>query len=198
MVLPTSYCSPEEMVCNAKCLLDHLEKVRGYLRRGKGFTDHAIEHAVTVVYCVAMPYIKGTKMCEIENRRAWVFKVAIRAASRAARHEVDRTTIEPAVLAATVIHPGRSEEQWDISEALKLLTKQQSDAVALCILGEMSQRAAAKQMGIAVSTLCGHLNAAKERLKEILPALMPTSWRKHYDPSARASQTVEKGNCAGR
>jgi DNA-directed RNA polymerase specialized sigma24 family protein len=189
MPLPHSYCSPEEIVRNAECLLGRLEEVRRVLRR-QGFSEHAIDHAVTVVYRVAMPYIKGTKLCEIENRRAWVFKVAIRAAIRAAKREIRLNTVEPAVLAATVINPGRGEEPFDIRDALKPLTTQQSDAVELCFLGDMSQRAAAKRMGIAVSTLCGHLSAAKKHLKEILPRLMRTGLSKHYDPSALALHMV--------
>jgi len=178
-------------IFTAECLLDLVPEVRGYLRR-KDFSDHAIEHAVTVLYRVAMPYVNRTKVCKIRNCRGWVFKVAFRAAKRAAGREVGRNTIEPATLAATVIHPGHSEEQWDIGDALKPLTKQQREAVELCFLGEMSRRAAAKQMGIAVSTLCGHLSTAKKRLEEILPALVPPSWFKQNDPSASASLTVER------
>jgi DNA-directed RNA polymerase specialized sigma24 family protein len=182
--------TPGETAPTAECLLDRIQEVRRYLRR-QGFSDNAIEHAVTVVYCVAMPYVIGTKTCAINNRRAWVFRVAIRAAIRASRREVDRATIEPAALAATMKHPARREGQWDIGDALKPLTKQQIEAVIFCILCDMSQRAAAKKMGIAVGTLCGHLSAAKERLKDILPPLMSSRLAKHYDPGARASNTVE-------
>jgi hypothetical protein len=55
----------------------------------------------------------------------------------------------------------------------------------------MSQRDAAKKMGIALSTLHDNLIAGKERLKEILPALMSPSLRKHYIPNAPASYPVE-------
>jgi RNA polymerase sigma factor (sigma-70 family) len=163
--------SPDQVVINANCLLDHLEMVQCVLRR-KGFSDHAIDHAVTVVYRAAMPYIKGTKICKITNRRAWVFTVAINSAIFAAEREVHRQTVEPAILAETMedVEPG--EDLFEIHDALKQLTEQQSEAVVLYFLREMSLRAAAKQMGIAVGTLRGHLSAAKKHLKEILPPLM--------------------------
>ena len=192
MPLPNSYCSPEEVVRNAHCLLGRVEEVRGYLRRN-GFSDHAVEQAVAVLHRAALPYVKGTKRCEIKNRRAWCFKVAIRAAIRAAQHEVRLNTVEPAKLAATVEAPEPGEELFDMGEALKCLTKQQRAAAELCILAQMSQRDAAREMGIAVGTLGGHLKAAKARLKEILPALMPPSCRKRFDPSAPASYAVEGG-----
>jgi DNA-directed RNA polymerase specialized sigma24 family protein len=76
-------------------------------------------------------------------------------------------------LAATVEDPDSGEELFDIRDALKQLTEKQGAAVELCFLRDMSQRAAAKDMGIAVSTLCGHLSAAKAHLKDIISPLMP-------------------------
>jgi DNA-directed RNA polymerase specialized sigma24 family protein len=166
-MLATSYGSQGEVERNAECLLGRVEEVRRVLRR-KGFSEHAIDHAVTVVYRVAMPYIKCTKICLIENRRAWVLKVAIQAAMRAARRELRCTTVEPATLAASVTDASPGEELFDICEALKQLTDQQCVAVELCILKGVSQRDAARVMGIAVGTLCDHLLAAKNRLNRIL------------------------------
>ena len=99
--------------------------------------------------------------------------MALRAAIRASRREVSCDTIEPAVLAATVEDHEPSEEQLGVGDWLKQLTKNQSAAVELCILCGMSQRTAAKEMGIAVSTLCGHLSTAKKHLKDILAPLLP-------------------------
>jgi hypothetical protein len=48
-------------------------------------------------------------------------------------------------------------------------------------------------MGIAVGTLCDHLRAAKERLEEVLPALMPPSLSSRFYPGAGASNKVEGG-----
>lgn len=186
MPLPNSCCSPEDTIPTPECLIGRVKEVRGVLR-SKGFSQHAIEHAVTVVYRVAMPYVNRTKICQIKNRRAWVFRVAIRAATRAAKRDVCSHTVEPAILAATMEDSEPGEELFDICKAMKQLTKQQSDAVERCILKDMSLREAAKEMGIAVSTLCGHLSAAKEHLKEILPPLLPPSWPKHFYPSALAS-----------
>lgn len=171
MVISTSYCSPDEVVSNAKCLLGRVEEVRRVLRR-RGFSEHCIESAVTAVYRSALPYITGTKMCLIENRRAWVFKVAIMAAKRAAMREVRCQTLQPAVLASTAKDPGMHEEAFDICDVMRQLTEQQSNAVEHCILGEKSHRNAARSMGISVGTLYGHLIAGKERLKTLLAPKM--------------------------
>ena len=66
MVTSTSYCSPDEVVSNAKCLLGRVKEVRRVLRC-QGFSEHCIEYAVTAVYCAALPYITGTKICLIES-----------------------------------------------------------------------------------------------------------------------------------
>jgi RNA polymerase sigma factor (sigma-70 family) len=158
-------------VPTAECLLGRITEVRRVLRR-KGFSENTIECAVTVLYGAAMPYITGTKACEIKNRRAWVFNVAIQAAQRAANREVRLNTLEAATLASTDDNQEPRNDSWDIVSALKQLTKKQSAAVDLCILQGKSQREAAREMGIAVSTLCDRLSAAKNRLKRILAPLM--------------------------
>lgn len=178
-------CPPKEVHRKAKCLLGHVEMVQCVLRR-KGYSEHAIDHAVTVVYCVAMPYINGTKICNITNRRAWVFKVAFNAAILVAKRDVCRQTVEPAILATTVEDSEPGEEPYDICDALRQLTRRQSEAIELCFLRGMSLRAAAKEMGIAVTTLSGHLSAAKERLKEILHPI------EQHDPCAPASLRVRE------
>src|SRR5436305_1999641 len=68
-------------------LVKRLKEVRGVLRK-RGFTDHVIQQAVTILCRRAMPYVNGNCTRHIENRRAWAFRVAIRAANRAARREV--------------------------------------------------------------------------------------------------------------
>jgi len=165
--------SADSNVPTAECLLDRISEVRRVLRR-KGFSDNAIEHAVTVLYHVALPYVTGAKICEIKNRRAWAFKVAIQAAQRAANCEVTVNTIpEPAGLAATNNNQEPRDGSCDIAGVLNQLTEKQHAAVNLCILEGMSQREAAKELGIAVSTLCDRLCAAKKRLKKVLTPLMP-------------------------
>ena len=49
MLSEITYCSPDEIRRNAECLLGHIEAVQAYLRK-KGFSGHAIDYAVTVVY----------------------------------------------------------------------------------------------------------------------------------------------------
>jgi DNA-directed RNA polymerase specialized sigma24 family protein len=185
-------CAPEEAAFTEKWLLDRIKEVRGYLRRHY-YSGHAIEQAVTVLYRAAMPYIKGTKVWEIECPRAWSFKVAKRAAYRAAEREMRFTSVEPALLAATAVDTGPGEELFDIRDALKQLTEKQRTAVELCFLGEMSRRGAAKVMHVSASTVQAYLIAGKERLKEILPALLSPSLRKHYLPNAPALYPDEGG-----
>jgi hypothetical protein len=177
MMISISYCSPDEVVSNAKCLLGRVEEVRRVLRR-RGFSEHCIEHAVTAVFRAALPYITGTKMCLIENRRARVFKVAIMAAKRAAMREVRCQTLEPAILAATEKDSEMREETFDLRDVMGQLTEQQSKSVEHCILGEKSHREAARSMGISVGTLDGHLLAGKKRLKTILaPQIAHTAFQ---------------------
>lgn len=185
MLAEVSCFSPDEIQRNAECLLGHIEAVQGYLR-WKGFSGHAIDHAVTVVYCAAMPYITGTRHCEIRNCRAWVFKVAINAAIGAARREVRCRRLEPAMVAAPASDAGDDVDGqlFDIVDVLGQLTELQSEAVELCWIAGMSQRDAAKRLGIAVGTLCRHLKAAKERLKEILGP---------YDSRARCRAVLSAG-----
>jgi RNA polymerase sigma factor (sigma-70 family) len=171
MLREDAYGSADEIHCTAEWLLDQVEEVRGVLRY-RGFSEHAIEQAVTVVYFAAMPRIKGTRLCLIENWRAWVFRVARNAAGRASSREVRCRRLEPAILAALVSDPGpdEDEEMFDIRDVLNQLTELQSEAVELCWLADMSQRDAAKRLGISVGTLGRHLKAAKKRLEEILAA----------------------------
>src|SRR5262249_19655764 len=100
----------------------------------------------------------------------WVFTVAKRAASRAAKRDVCQYAIEPQVMANWVEDAEGDEPPSHIRDALNQLTEQQRAAVELCLLGRMSQRDAATDMGIAPGTLTDHLGAAKKRLKEILSA----------------------------
>ena len=176
MQIAMSFCSAEGVVRNAQCLLGRISEVRSVLWR-KGYSEHAIDHAVTAIYRAAMPYITGRKLCLIENRRAWVFKVAIRAVARAAVREVRCHTLEPALVAATASECEPVEELFDLRAALSQLTEPQSEAVQLCFLEGMSQREAAKCMGIAVGTLSGHLIAGKKRLAVILA---------HHDPRGKS------------
>lgn len=177
MVTSTSYCSPDEVASNAKCLLGRMEEVRRVLRR-RGFSEQCVEYAVTAVYRAALPYITGTKISLIENRRAWVFKVALRKAKRAAKREFRCQTLEPATLAAIAKDTGTREEAFDIRDVLMQLTEQQCKAVEHFILGVTSHREAARSMGISVGTLHGHLTAGKERLKKLLaPHLAQTAFQ---------------------
>jgi DNA-directed RNA polymerase specialized sigma24 family protein len=171
MVASSSYCTPDEVVSNARCLLGRVEEVRRVLRR-RGFSEQCIEDAVTAVFVAALPYITGRKICLIESRRAWVFKVAIRGAMRTAIREFRCQTLEPAILAAIAKDSGMRDEAFDIRDVMMQLTEQQSKAIEHCILGETSHREAARSMGISVGTLCGHLNAGKERLKKLLAPQM--------------------------
>src|SRR5262249_51849624 len=149
------YCSAEEVARNAKCLLGHVEKVRRVLWR-KGFSEHAIEQAITAVYQATMPYITGTKLCLIENRRALGVRVAVRAARHAAMREVRCCPFEPTILASTiadrecceVLDSQPREVLFDYREALSHLTQQQRTAVKLCLIAGLSLRQAAKNMGI--------------------------------------------------
>jgi DNA-directed RNA polymerase specialized sigma24 family protein len=178
MLPATENCfSADEILCNAECLLGHIGEVRSVLWR-KGYSEHAIDQAVTAVYRAAMPYITGRKTCLIENRRAWVFKVAIRTVARAAVREVRCHTLEPALVAATANDCEPVEERFDLRNTLSQLTEPQSDAVQLCFLEGMSQREAARCMGIAVGTLSGHLSAGKKRLAVILA---------HHEPRGKSS-----------
>jgi DNA-directed RNA polymerase specialized sigma24 family protein len=171
MVTSSSYCTPDEVVSNAKCLLGRVEEVQRVLRR-RGFSEQCIEDAVTAVFLAALPYITGSKACPIESRRAWVFKVAFRGATRAAIREFRCQTLEPAILAAIAKDSGMREEAFDIRDVMMQLTEQQSKAIEHCILGVKSHREAARSMGISVGTLDGHLNAGKERLKKLLAPQM--------------------------
>lgn len=170
MVLATErYCSPEEVDRNTLCLLDHIEVVQ-YVLRSEGFSEHAIDQAVTAVYRAAMPYITGRKSCPIKYRRAWVFKVARHAAMRAAKRDVLRGFIEPGVMADLVPTVTEIEVRapFDLREALCQLTAQQRQAVELCFLGEKSIREAARIMGKSAGTVSAHLRRGKKRLKQIL------------------------------
>lgn len=183
MQFATGFCSSDEVVRNALCLLRRVEEVWRVLKR-RGFSEHAIDQAITAVYRAAMPYITGRKMCLIENRRAWVFRVAIRAACRAAVREVRCHQVEPAalpVLAATAPASEFRGMLFDLGEALGQLTAQQSQAVKLCILRGHSTREAARSMGISAGTLWGHLSAGKERLRAILA---------DHEPQARTVESL--------
>jgi RNA polymerase sigma factor (sigma-70 family) len=174
MLLSVSYCTRDEVERNAECLLGHVEKVRRVLRR-KGFSAHAIEYAVTAVYRAAMPYITGAKFCDIRNRPAWVFKVAILAAMRATEREVRCQALEPAIVAAPPENQnqGIAKAPFTLDDVLSQLTEQQSQAVKLCLLWRMSQREAARSMGISVGTLSRHLKTGKHRLRAILVQYVP-------------------------
>jgi hypothetical protein len=182
MLLPLSLCTPEEVKSNADCLLGRIEEVIGVLR-AKGFSQHAIECAVSAVYDAAMPYIVGAKICLVEKRRAWVLRVAINAAGRAAMRDVS-SAVEPAILAAMVEAPQEPEERgelFDINEALSQLTQRQRGAVELCFLGRMTRREGAVSMGINVGTFGRHLKAGKRRLQATLS---------NYDPEASEKKSA--------
>jgi DNA-directed RNA polymerase specialized sigma24 family protein len=164
--------SPDENDRNARCLLAHIEVVRRVLRR-MGFSDHAIEQAITVIYRAAMPYITGRKLCVIQNRRAWVFKVAIRAARRAAARELRYYLVEPAIMVATTQDVQTGEVLFDLDEVLRQLTELQREAIERFVLRGQSIREAARIMGICPGTLSGHLSAAKKRLEVILAQYVP-------------------------
>jgi Sigma-70, region 4 len=183
MLIPFSYCTPGEANSNAECLLGHIEVVLGVLHT-KRFSQHAIECAVSALYDAALPYITGRKVCRIANRRAWVFKVAIRAAIRAATREKRSQSVEPAILATMVEAPQEPEERgelFDINEALSQLTQRQRGAVELCFLGRMTRREGALSMGINVGTFGRHLKAGKRRLQAILSK---------YDPEASGKKSA--------
>lgn len=168
--------------------LDQLAKVQSVLRK-KGFSGHAIETAVSHVYDVAMPYVTGVRKRKFENWRAWLFAVAIHAAKRAAVRDVCATTMEPKILAEGMVDPGPDDEdRLGICHALRQLTEQQSKAVDLCDRQGKSQRAAAKEMKISVSTLGKHLAAGKARLREILgPRLARVGFKLGFSAGAPAS-----------
>jgi RNA polymerase sigma factor (sigma-70 family) len=199
-VVAPSSCA-HEVLHKPDCLLSCITEVCGVLWR-KGFPAHAIENAMTAVYVAVMPYLKGGDSSHIENPRAWVYRVALNAAIHAGKRELARGNFDPARLPARVNPPDSSESLFDIDDVLSRLTQRQRTAVELCLLENMSLRTAAREMGISVGTLCGHLSAAKEHLKGALAPFRPRV-REHAvcEPCAHDSflvcETSENG-CSER
>ncbi len=109
-------------------------------------------------------YRSWAKVRTYDNPQAWVRRIAIRMAVRAARREGTRRTLSRGQSQRSL----PPERDLDLAAALRALPAQQRAAVALHYYEDQSAEEVARLLGCSASTVRTHLMRARSRLAELL------------------------------
>lgn len=157
-------------------------ELRGYLRHRMGRHEDA-DDLVQEVFIKALR--QGSKFCQVENPRAWLFQVARNALADRLRVAHEHIAL-PDDLAT--LYPETPPLVDDLTQCLPRVLSELSDedrlAITLCDIEGGSQQALADRLGVSLSGAKSRIQRARKRLK----AKMEQGCRVRYD---------ESGNIAG-
>jgi RNA polymerase sigma-70 factor (ECF subfamily) len=157
-------------------------ELRGYLRHRMDRHEDA-DDLVQEVFIKALR--QGSKFCQVENPRAWLFQVARNALADRLRVAHEHIAL-PDDLATR--YPETPPLVDDLTQCLPRVLSELSDedrlAITLCDIEGGSQQALADRLGISLSSAKSRIQRARKRLK----AKMEQGCRVRYD---------ESGNIAG-
>jgi RNA polymerase sigma factor (sigma-70 family) len=153
------------------CLAQRLAELEPWLH--SRFPTQAAEHGLAMAQDAGMRYIERVQQenaSDLDDGKAYLRKVAFRAARRWQRQEPSRPPIDPATIPSP---PHRDVEatgdnMGDVRSALDALPKRQKEAVTLRILYGLSRREAAREMGVFPQTVDRAVEAGLAKLHTIL------------------------------
>jgi DNA-directed RNA polymerase specialized sigma24 family protein len=136
---------------------------------GQGFAEHVAANAVQKTAAVAEKYLADGRACQLRNRVAWLYRIAFRAAVRIAANDPPCVWPSPGLFETTP-DPRSLDDRTGllrsiVDEVLRSLSAQQRKAVECGVLGGLSMRQAAAEMGLTVGTYRKHLSRAMLRLR---------------------------------
>lgn len=153
------------MNCVIKAWEKHEQELKGFLLsqlRDSDLADDLLQD--TFIRALA----QGSRFCELENARAWLFRVARNRLTdfhRTSKH----TTEVPDNLPQ---HPPEDEPVANLVQclprALGELSAEDSDAIRRCDLDGLTQREYAERAGISLTAAKSRLQRARKRLKQHL------------------------------
>jgi RNA polymerase sigma factor (sigma-70 family) len=117
--------------------------------------------------------VQAGQAVELRDGRAWLFRVAWRAALRCIKRELPCVSIDFAIPAVSSRAPIAESlcDATDVHTALEELPARQKEAVFLRVMLGLSLRDAAREMSVAPQTLERYLKKAFARLKKNLSAV---------------------------
>lgn len=159
----------------ARFILTECDKVYLRLRRHWRFSDAVAEAAVDEVVLVAVKAVQSGKAETLSNLAGWIWKVALTAARRHAKHESRYASAD--VTNFVFCWPERGEDANPVMialwEAFKKLPDDEQMAVRLHVLDEKSIAKVAKEMGLCVGSVRYRLAKARRTLAVSLGFLRP-------------------------
>ncbi|MFO7993906.1 MAG: sigma-70 family RNA polymerase sigma factor [Marinobacter sp.] len=152
--------------CVLKAWHDHQAELRGFLI-GQIKEPAMADDVLQDVFFKAMR--EGQDFCQLENPRAWLFRVARNALTDSRR--VSRKWVPVPESLPTEHPPERAPvDELDacISRTLPDLADRDRDILQACDLGNMSQIAYARAHGLSLPAAKARIQRARERLREAL------------------------------
>jgi RNA polymerase sigma factor (sigma-70 family) len=152
-----------------------LDRIYRLLRR-RGFSDSPALSGRDAALDAGLKVLASGKAQHMSARQraGWLWTVAKRAALRAAKSEMARAALiydlRDAWRPAEAHHHPLATA---IQVAIERLPARQRAVLTLCVLQNLSQAKAARELGIKASTVCRALKAAFAHLREGLAALAP-------------------------
>ena len=157
-----------------ECLAKRLAELERMLFRH--FPGVAADCGLDAARDAGLEYIERVRKgeaCELENGRAWLFRVAVRAVFKCLKREPRSISID-LVMPTIWPHHSVKREKGELARvhtAMEELPVKQKEALCLCVILGLSLRGAARELGIAAQTIDCYLEKALSRLKKALSAL---------------------------
>ena len=152
--------------CHNKAWRQHHAEIRAFLKNRAGSTDEA-DDLMQEVFLKALH--QGKEFCAIENARAWLFQVARNLLIDRLRLTKDLVPLPDDLLAETSLE---TEPVDLLSQCLpRVLTElsaEDSEAIILCDIEGMTQKAYAERLGLPLATAKSRVQRARQCLRSQL------------------------------
>lgn len=153
------------MNCITTAWLEHEKELRTFLQSRVKDT-HQAEDVLQDVFIKALA--EGSKFCDLENSRAWLFRVAKNQLIDYQRtHKEHDDLPEQAIAKKLEIAPVENLSTC-LPYVLKKMNEQDQEIIQLCDLDGMNQAEYAKLKNLSLTGAKSRIQRARERLKEQL------------------------------
>ncbi len=154
-----------EMPCVSRAWLEHENEIRLFLKRQVGDGVLA-EDLLQDVFVKALA--EGSRFCQLDNARAWLFRVARNHMSDYFRTHKKHEDIQPDLPTPQHLADPVANLASCLPSAMKRLGKEDHEIIELCDLEGMTQGEYAKLKGLALPAAKSRIQRARKRLKQVL------------------------------
>jgi len=174
------------------CIIDAWEKHESELR---GFINkHIVDvhHSEDLLQETFIKAIRqGTKFCNLENPRAWLYRVTRNQLIDHQRRHKNYDEIDENISYEEIEIPAIETLSACLPKALEALNKHDREALIACDIDGMSQIAFAQKTGLGLSATKSRIRRARKKLKEKLNSLCNIK----YDETGNVCSYLPSKNC---